>query len=220
MTAGRFSRATADRLLAEIEDGASLRAACEAVALPRRTIRSWIERRPAFAAAFRAASALRLETVADEIIDLAAQAQAIAAGAEDKKANAMVNALRVEIDSKKWLLSKLMPERFGDRLTMNSDDPIGDLTLEQRLKLDSALQSLAEPDRKPPSSQPRADRARSAGAAQSDQLGPPQGDRACGSVAPSGRSGRQPSDPFTEGPRRRRGPKLIGLGPAPDDVVH
>ena len=67
-----FNQRTAEAFLEAISDGASMTAACETVGVPRRTIRSWLERRPDFAHSFDAASKLRIQSLADRIADLGA----------------------------------------------------------------------------------------------------------------------------------------------------
>lgn len=225
MTAAQYSRTIADRLLAAIEDGASLRSACEVAGIPRRSVRCWVERYPAFARSYHAACALRIEVIADEICDLAAQAQEIAATAEDKKANAAVNALRVQIDSKKWLLSKLAPEKYGDRLTMNSDDPLEGMTLDERLSLKAAIEAHKRADRGAGSIEQRGDRGGGANPAERDEPAGRDGEAPRGAgrvVGDQAAGGRQGSDPFRGGrsPRQRRGPLMIGAGPEPGTTRH
>jgi len=60
---------------------------------------------------------VRVEALADQINDLANSAQQVASDAvkSGENPNAAVAALRVQVDNKRWLLSKLAPRQFGDR---------------------------------------------------------------------------------------------------------
>ncbi len=50
---------------------------------------------------------------------------------------------RVRIDTKKWLMSKLAPKRYGDKLTL-AGDPVAPLLHERQL--DEVISSLSEPE--------------------------------------------------------------------------
>jgi hypothetical protein len=103
-----FSAEIADRLLSLIEEGASLRRACEEVGVARRTVRTWLAEFPDFAQEHRAACQLRLQSLSDDVVDLADGA----VGGD----NAAVQAARLQVDSRRWLLSKLAPATYGDKI--------------------------------------------------------------------------------------------------------
>src|SRR5205823_834318 len=105
----------ADQILDLVSDGISLSEACARADTPRRTVRTWLSEPAAFDAACR----LRIVSLADDVLALSNRAQRIAAdaAANGENPNAAVNALRVEIDAKRWLLAKLAPATYGDRIT-------------------------------------------------------------------------------------------------------
>jgi hypothetical protein len=111
-----YTEALGAKICATIAAGRSVRAACTEHAVPRRTFTDWTGKYSAFAEAVEAAKAEGIEALRDQIETLADQAQGIAL-AGGTNANALVNALRVEIDTKKWLLARLAPGQFGDRVT-------------------------------------------------------------------------------------------------------
>ena len=49
-----YNEKLAERVLAAVADGATLSAAASACNVPRQTVRSWLDREPAFASAFAA----------------------------------------------------------------------------------------------------------------------------------------------------------------------
>jgi hypothetical protein len=93
-----------------VADGLSLRAACERLRVPRSTLRLW-ERKPEFGAALAIARRHGYAVWADEILTIGDAIE----GCED---NAAVQAARVRIESRKWLLSKLHPEQYGEKVEL------------------------------------------------------------------------------------------------------
>src|SRR2546423_2798011 len=152
-----YSDKLAERVLAAVTDGATLSAAAASCGVPRQTVRTWLGTHPDFAASFEAAKAVRIEVLAEQIEARANEAQQIAGDAAKNggNPNAAVAALRVELESKRWLLSKLAPRQYGDKLTQEISGPGGrDLipppadppTAEARTKLALALLNVLRAD--------------------------------------------------------------------------
>jgi hypothetical protein len=110
-------------LIGVCDDLLSLTEAADRAGVPRRTVRSWIERDASFALAFRAACDVRTEGLFEKLTRRAAQATEVAAEAERAglNPNAAVGALRVECENLRWALSKLAPARYGDRVQLAGD---------------------------------------------------------------------------------------------------
>jgi hypothetical protein len=122
-----FNEKLAERILDAVCEGASLTEASAACNVPRQTVRSWLDREPDFAAAFEAAKLVRVEALADQINILAESAQQVAADAAKNggNPNAAVAALRVQCENKRWLLAKLAPATYGDRIAQEVSGPNG-----------------------------------------------------------------------------------------------
>jgi hypothetical protein len=99
---------------------------------PASTVRSWaIEREPVrngetpFAERYARAKAIGLERLADEVIAIS---DAPCTGSNGEADNALVQKQRLQVDSRKWLLSRLLPKQYGDKVTQelvgNPDAPI------------------------------------------------------------------------------------------------
>jgi len=101
-----YTREIADEICRRIAEGESLRSICRDAGSPSEgTVRGWArEDRDGFAAKYRIARELQLDYWADEIVDVADQ------GDRDPRDR------QVRIDTRKWLMSKLGPRRYGDRL--------------------------------------------------------------------------------------------------------
>jgi hypothetical protein len=122
-----YNAKLAERVLEAVCNGASLTEASAAYNVKRQTVRSWLDRIPAFASAFEAAKLVRVEALADQINILAESAQQVASDAvkAGENPNAAVAALRVQCENKRWLLAKLAPAVYGDRQTTELTGPEG-----------------------------------------------------------------------------------------------
>ena len=102
----------AARICARLADGESLRAICEDGDMPNRsTVHLWvIEDREGFSnqyAKARHAQALRW---AEEITDIA-----------DNENKEDTQRARLRVDTRKWLLSKVLPKVYGDKVMVGGD---------------------------------------------------------------------------------------------------
>jgi hypothetical protein len=75
------------------------------------TVFQWLRLDPAFAQAYTRAREHQAEGYADEIASIADAAQGMD--------SAGVNAARLRVDARKWVASKLLPKRYGDRIDLN-----------------------------------------------------------------------------------------------------
>lgn len=83
----------------------------------------------AIAARYARAQEARWTSIAEGLMDLAARDCRGRDGAPD---NALVQQLRLEVDTRKWLLSKMLPRQFGDRIEISGD---ADAPLVSRIEL-------------------------------------------------------------------------------------
>jgi hypothetical protein len=128
-----FSEEIAGEILDRLAAGERLEDICREVHLPpASTVRSWAyEREPSkdgaltFADRYARARALGLERLADEVIAIS---DAPCTGSNGEADNALVQKQRLQVDSRKWLLSRLLPKQYGDKVTQelvgNPDAPI------------------------------------------------------------------------------------------------
>ncbi len=97
----------ADEICRRLATGETLKQICEEKTMPAvPTVLDWVlENRSGFSEKYARARDLCLEAWSDQVITIAD------APARDA---AEVNSARLRVDSRKWLLSKLRPERYGD----------------------------------------------------------------------------------------------------------
>jgi len=101
----------------------------------------WLNQMPAFAEQYTRARASQMEAYAEEIIEIS-----------DTETD--VHRARLRVDTRKWLMGKLAPKKYGDRTRHELSGPNGgpiktqDLsrfTDEQLAALETILGSTAEP---------------------------------------------------------------------------
>lgn len=112
-----FSQEKADRILSGLADGKSLRAVCASSDdLPSHsTVLAWLDNADfaEFANQYAIVRARSYRLLADEIIEISAAPT----DAEDSAVS--VARARLEVDSRKWMLSKMLPKVYGDKLDLN-----------------------------------------------------------------------------------------------------
>src|SRR5687768_13754523 len=129
-----FTQAVANAICAELAAGKSLREICRADGMPAHsTVRGWvIDDREGFAAQYARARELQAEHWADEIIEISddgtndwVERKRKDGTVETALDNEHVNRSRLRVDSRKWLLSKLLPKKYGERVTQEISGPEG-----------------------------------------------------------------------------------------------
>lgn len=107
-----------DAVLALVPD-MSVRLACDGAGVPYSTFSNWVTNAD-LQGRYTAARTLYHEKLAGEILSLADEP--IDKDDFGKTDNGLVQQRRTQIDSRKWLLSKLAPKKYGDRLMLAGDE--------------------------------------------------------------------------------------------------
>ena len=111
----RYSPALARRICDAVSAGTPLAAACEAADMPdRETVARWLNAHADFRAAYARALEFAADRYADEILTIADGASGEAPGASKSDAGSVARA-KLRIDTRKWLMSRLAPGKYGDR---------------------------------------------------------------------------------------------------------
>src|SRR5947209_3203729 len=106
MTQTNYTAELADTICIRMTEGQSLRSVCSEPGMPTEgTVRGWAVRdHDGFGTRYRAARQLLLEYWSDEIVAIA----------DDTELDPRDRQVRVH--TRQWLMSKLSPRRYGDRL--------------------------------------------------------------------------------------------------------
>jgi hypothetical protein len=111
----------ADRVCELMIEGQSLRKICETPGMPsRRNIFNWLKDNADFREKYEIARMLQAEWWSHEILAIADDSSGditINEHGEQIVDHENINRSRLRVDARKWLMSKLHPQRYGDRVT-------------------------------------------------------------------------------------------------------
>lgn len=134
--AGRPSSYTAElatEICNRMSEGESLRAICRDEGMPSRSmVFRWLDAQPAFRDQYTRAREDLLEHWAEEILEISDDGRRDYIGGQVTEGVTAVvvdhdhiSRSRLRVDSRKWLLSKLAPKKYGDRTTTELTGPNG-----------------------------------------------------------------------------------------------
>jgi transposase len=111
-----------------MSDGLSLRKSCEKMGLSPNTVLNWIDASEALKVQYTHARARLIDAQAEELEEIGDQAAMAQTAVE-------VNGLRLKSDNRKWLLSKLAPKKYGDKLAIGGDENMPPIQSVTRIEL-------------------------------------------------------------------------------------
>ena len=105
-----------EQILSLVDDGKSLRQACKEIDFPRKTFEGWLEADEELSAQYARARENRAEKIFEEILTIADRpAPTTDSGATD---SGDVQHRRLQIDARKWMLGKMSPKKYGDKIDL------------------------------------------------------------------------------------------------------
>lgn len=118
--AGSQDRAAlAKKVLEGMHGGLSCFKACQAAGVPHSTFISWVNVDQELANRYTRAREDLIERMAQEVLELSDVD--VGLQPDGKKDWAAVQKHKLQVDTRKWLLSKLAPKKFGDKLELTGD---------------------------------------------------------------------------------------------------
>lgn len=106
-------------VLQGMRDGLSAFKACKAVGVPQSTFNRWVDADAKLAEDYAHAREDLIERMANEVLELAdSEVPETGDGKRDWQA---IQQRKLQVDSRKWLLSKLAPKKYGDKLEVSGD---------------------------------------------------------------------------------------------------
>lgn len=94
--------------------------ACKQVGVPVSTFTDWVKTEETWATQYASARVDYIENIAQDIIEISDEDPSRTD--KDNVDTGDVQSKRLRVDSRKWLLSKLAPKRYGERLTVAGDE--------------------------------------------------------------------------------------------------
>jgi hypothetical protein len=115
----KYSESTADLICALIAEGKSLRQICTLDALPSEaTVYVWLNTYAVFQENYARAREVQAERFFEEIREIAFDDSRDASGELAMPNPTAVNRDRLKVDSLKWMLGKMLPKKYGDKVEM------------------------------------------------------------------------------------------------------
>lgn len=112
-----------------LAQGESLRQVCRDEGVPSEsTVRGWVvDNRDGFSAQYARARDIGLDALADELLAIAdtpqlgVKTKETSDGKTETTEGDMIEHRRLQVDSRKWYLSKMAPRKYGDKLQHTGD---------------------------------------------------------------------------------------------------
>ncbi len=129
-----FSRTpqAADQVCSLIADGYTLRQIAQKIDCGLGTISQWAAEDAKFAELYARAKMARLEAMADELVDISDEGvndwydrELDSGGVVQAPDHEHIARSKLRVDTRKWLLSKLVPKQYGDKLAVEHSGEIG-----------------------------------------------------------------------------------------------
>lgn len=111
-------------ILLEIEEGASLRSILRRDDMPGRTVFfEWLNEDEKKANQYARACELRADLIFEEILEIADESSkdTIYTDKGELPDNEWINRSRLRVDSRKWMLGKMNPKKYGERIHQDID---------------------------------------------------------------------------------------------------
>jgi hypothetical protein len=131
MPAGRptdYSPALAAEICEAIASGKKVSEICQSDHMPvTSTVYLWIGKHKEFSDQYAKAQADRSNLMADEILEIADNSGFDAVVVDGKAVvnGEAINRARLRVDTRKWLMSKMQPKKYGDKLETTLQNPDG-----------------------------------------------------------------------------------------------
>jgi hypothetical protein len=127
-----YTDVVAEEICTRMAAGESLNKICKDNHLPTEScVRAWaLDDREGFYAKYARARAIRAEAMAEEILDISddsSQDVTFDDNGNPRQNNEFAARSKLRVDTRKWILSKVLPKVYGDRTVLagDKDAPLG-----------------------------------------------------------------------------------------------
>lgn len=122
-----YTQELADKICEELAEGVSLRTVCVAEAMPAaRTVFRWLRTNEQFCQQYARAKQESADAMAEDILDIADDGtndwmEINRAGhTTEVPNNEVLQRSRLRVDTRKWLMSKMKPKKYADKLDITT----------------------------------------------------------------------------------------------------
>lgn len=121
-----YNQEVASAICGRMANGESLRSICRDDSMPAlSTVFLWVGKHSEFSEQYKLAMASRADAMFEEMIDIADDGRndyLVNDDGDERLNTEHVQRSRLRLDTRKWMLSKMLPKKYGDKLT---DETIG-----------------------------------------------------------------------------------------------
>lgn len=121
----------ADAICLRLMEGESLRAICRDDAMPAKsTVLNWVVKDEAFRAKYQEALFVRADGWAEDIVDISdkpliGEKTKVREGVTETITGDNVERSKLMADNRKWVMSRMFPKKWGDRIHAEHSNPDG-----------------------------------------------------------------------------------------------
>ena len=123
-----YNEEIASLICARMADGESLRSICRDDAMPAlSTVFLWVSKHSEFSEQYKLAMASRADAMFEDMIEIADDGRNdyIVSGDGDERFNTEhVQRSRLRLDTRKWMLSKMLPKKYGEKIEEQKPDDV------------------------------------------------------------------------------------------------
>lgn len=123
-----------ETICVRMAEGESLRSICRDPEMPGLgTVFRWVAKNASFREQYEAAMAQRAESLFEEILDIADETKLDTISTEngDKPNTEWISRSRLRVDARKWMLSKMLPKKYGDKLALGGAGDLDPLQIQE-----------------------------------------------------------------------------------------
>ncbi len=123
-----YTQELADKICSLLSEGISLRTICLEEGMPdKSTVFKWFRTQPGFVDQYARAKEESADAMSEDILDIADDGTNdlmwIKRGGEDVQVpdNEVLQRSRLRVDTRKWIMSKMKPKKYGDKLDLSNN---------------------------------------------------------------------------------------------------
>ncbi len=123
-----FTQELADKICEQLADGKSMRTVCKQEDMPAMSsVFKWLREHDGFSEQYAKAKDESADAMAEDLLDIAdtpvmGEIKTIKPdGSVEIKQDEMLGHRRLQVDARKWLMAKMKPKKYGEKLDMTSD---------------------------------------------------------------------------------------------------
>lgn len=116
-----YSKELAEKICEELAQGKSMRTVCKGDDMPAMsTVFKWLREIKEFSEQYARAKEESTDAMSEDVLFISDESLLEAVNADPKAANAVVQAMRLRVDTRKWIMSKMKPKKYADKVDVTS----------------------------------------------------------------------------------------------------